>query len=137
MIYCVCFAKQKYLLNCLFLLISVERRRRYNINDRIKELGTLLPKQNEEYYDIVRDVRQNKGSIFKASVDYIKILKRERERKIQIEEICKKHEQMSKKLLIKLQVSFSRLSIFIFIFHQEYEQWMAVWGCCRQCNTFS
>ena len=71
------------------MLISVERRRRFNINDRIKELGTLLPKQNEQYYDIVRDVRQNKGSILKASVDYIKILKREKERKIYIEEKCK------------------------------------------------
>ena len=28
--------------------ILVERRRRYNINDRIKELGTLLPKENDE-----------------------------------------------------------------------------------------
>lgn len=27
-------------------LITVERRRRFNINDRIKELGTLLPKNN-------------------------------------------------------------------------------------------
>lgn len=26
--------------------IAVERRRRFNINDRIKELGTLLPKQD-------------------------------------------------------------------------------------------
>jgi len=26
----------------------IERRRRYNINDRIKELGTLLPKENDE-----------------------------------------------------------------------------------------
>lgn len=26
------------------LLFAVERRRRFNINDRIKELGTLLPK---------------------------------------------------------------------------------------------
>ena len=86
------------------MLISVERRRRFNINDRIKELGTLLPKQNEQYYDIVRDVRQNKGSILKASVDYIKILKREKERKIHIEEKCKKHEQINRKLLIKLQV---------------------------------
>ena len=30
-------------------LLSVERRRRYNINDRIKELGTLLPKESDEY----------------------------------------------------------------------------------------
>jgi len=26
----------------------IERRRRYNINDRIKELGTLLPKEDDE-----------------------------------------------------------------------------------------
>ena len=92
-------------------MISVERQRRFIINDRIKELGTLLPKQNEQYYE--RDARQSKGSILKASVDYIKILKREKERKIHIEEKCKKHEQINRKLLIKLQVSFSRLSIFI------------------------
>lgn len=46
----------------------IERRRRFNINDRIKELGTILPKaQNGE-------IKQNKGSILKASVDYIKNL---------------------------------------------------------------
>ena len=83
---------------------SVERRRRFNINDRIKELGTLLPKQNEQYYDIVRDVRQNKGSILKASVDYIKILKKEKERKGLVEEKCRKQEIINRKLLIKLQV---------------------------------
>ena len=38
-----------WLLFYLFFLILVERRRRYNINDRIKELGDLLPKQNEPY----------------------------------------------------------------------------------------
>ena len=33
-----------------FFLFSflVERRRRFNINDRIKELGTLLPKQHDQ-----------------------------------------------------------------------------------------
>ena len=85
-------------------IFSVERRRRFNINDRIKELGTLLPKQNEQYYDIVRDVRQNKGSILKASVDYIKILKKEKERKGLVEEKCRKQEIINRKLLIKLQV---------------------------------
>ena len=35
-------------------LPPVERRRRFNINDRIKELGTLLPTQNEPYYELVR-----------------------------------------------------------------------------------
>ena len=40
----------------LFFIFSlpVERRRRFNINDRIKELGTLLPTQNEPYYELVR-----------------------------------------------------------------------------------
>ena len=112
-------------------MISVERRRRFNINDRIKELGTLLPKQNEQYYDIVRDVRQNKGSILKASVDYIKILKREKERKIHIEEKCKKHEQINRKLLIKLQVFNFQSDLFCILKHilcQEYEQRMAECG---------
>ena len=86
------------------MIFSVERRRRFNINDRIKELGTLLPKQNEQYYDIVRDVRHNKGSILKASVDYIKILKKEKERKGLVEEKCRKQELINRKLLIKLQV---------------------------------
>lgn len=31
-----------------YLSFLVERRRRFNINDRIKELGTLLPKQNDQ-----------------------------------------------------------------------------------------
>merc|ERR1719422_1384198 len=88
----------------------IERRRRFNINDRIKELGTLLPKQNEQYYELVRDVRQNKGSILKASVDYIRILKKEKERKTHIEEKCKKTEQINRKLLIKLQEYEQRLS---------------------------
>merc|ERR1711915_1090648 len=81
----------------------IERRRRFNINDRIKELGTLLPKQNEQYYEIVRDVRQNKGSILKASVDYIRHLRKEIPRKSLLEERCKKLEQSNRKALLKLQ----------------------------------
>ncbi|CAF0728026.1 unnamed protein product [Brachionus calyciflorus] len=46
----------------------IERRRRFNINDRIKELGQLLPKSGEY------DTKQNKGSILKASVDYIQTI---------------------------------------------------------------
>ena len=90
----------------LWLFVLVERRRRFNINDRIKELGTLLPKNSEQYYEIVRDVRQNKGSILKASVDYIKILKREKEKKILLEEKCRKLEQMNRKALLKIQVNY-------------------------------
>ena len=92
----------------LWLFVLVERRRRFNINDRIKELGTLLPKNSEQYYEVVRDVRQNKGSILKASVDYIKILKREKEKKILLEEKCRKLEQMNRKALLKIQVNHFR-----------------------------
>ena len=67
-------------------------------------MGTLLPKHNDQYYDIVRDVRQNKGSILKASVDYIKILKKEKEKKTFLEEKCRKLEQVNRKALLKLQV---------------------------------
>jgi len=99
----------------------IERRRRFNINDRIKELGTLLPKQNEQYYEIVRDVRQNKGSILKASVDYIRLLRREREKKMSLEEKYKKLELSNRKALIKLQ---------------EYEQRMASAGLQVEQTTW-
>lgn len=38
---------------------KIERRRRYNINDRIKDLGALLPKtEDSKYYELVRDMKQ-------------------------------------------------------------------------------
>lgn len=46
----------------------IERRRRYNINDRIKELGTLLPKT------WIEQMKLNKGTILKASVDYVRLM---------------------------------------------------------------
>ena len=67
-------------------------------------MGTLLPKHNEQYYEIVRDVRQNKGSILKASVDYIRILRKEREKKISLEEKFRRLEQSNRKALLKIQV---------------------------------
>ncbi|CAJ0584347.1 unnamed protein product, partial [Mesorhabditis spiculigera] len=51
----------------------IERRRRYNINDRIKELGLMLPKGSSE------DMKLNKGTILKASCDYIRQLQRDRD----------------------------------------------------------
>lgn len=33
--------------------LAVERRRRFNINDRIKELGMLIPKANDLYVSAV------------------------------------------------------------------------------------
>lgn len=75
----------------------IERRRRFNINDRIKELGTLLPKQDSS------DVRQNKGTILKASVDYIRKLKREQEHMRQLEEEKKNTEEINRRLLLRVQ----------------------------------
>lgn len=81
----------------------IERRRRFNINDRIKELGTLLPKNNDPYYDVVRDVKQNKGTILKASVDYLKCLKKEVERIPELEKVCRLTEQLNRRLLLRIQ----------------------------------
>lgn len=74
----------------------IERRRRFNINDRIKELGTLLPKQDS-------DVRQNKGTILKASVDYIRKLKREQDRMRLVEEEKRNTEELNRRLLLRVQ----------------------------------
>ncbi|XP_067119025.1 transcription factor E3-like [Centruroides vittatus] len=81
----------------------IERRRRYNINDRIKELGTLLPRNNDPYSELTRDVRQNKGTILKASVDYLRRLKQEVEKIPIMEEKHRILEQQNKKLLLKIQ----------------------------------
>ncbi|XP_045165468.1 microphthalmia-associated transcription factor-like isoform X2 [Mercenaria mercenaria] len=75
----------------------IERRRRFNINDRIKELGTMLPRH------IDPDLRQNKGSILKASVDYIKKLKRDQERLKQIEEKQRQTELQNRKMMLRVQ----------------------------------
>ena len=58
---------------------QIERRRRYNINDRIKELGTLLPRTSDDtkHMEMVKDMKQNKGTILKASVEYVKLLRKE------------------------------------------------------------
>ncbi|ENN74256.1 hypothetical protein HUJ04_012653 [Dendroctonus ponderosae] len=81
----------------------IERRRRFNINDRIKELGTLLPKNNDPYYEIVRDVRPNKGTILKSSVEYIKCLKNEVIRLKQTEARQKQMENMNRRLQLRVQ----------------------------------
>ncbi|XP_020294650.1 microphthalmia-associated transcription factor [Pseudomyrmex gracilis] len=81
----------------------IERRRRFNINDRIKELGTLLPKTNDPYYEIVRDVRPNKGTILKSSVEYIKLLKTELTRMKQNEIRHKQLEHQNRRLLLRVQ----------------------------------
>ncbi|XP_053319368.1 transcription factor EC [Spea bombifrons] len=75
----------------------IERRRRYNINYRIKELGTLIPKSNDP------DMRWNKGTILKASVEYIKWLQKEQQRGRELELRQKKLEQANRRLLLRIQ----------------------------------
>ncbi|XP_072539308.1 melanocyte inducing transcription factor a isoform X5 [Salminus brasiliensis] len=75
----------------------IERRRRFNINDRIKELGTLIPKSNDP------DMRWNKGTILKASVDYIRKLQREQQRAKELENRQKRLEHANRHLLLRIQ----------------------------------
>ncbi|XP_070697921.1 transcription factor E3b [Pempheris klunzingeri] len=75
----------------------IERRRRFNINDRIKELGTLIPKSSDP------EMRWNKGTILKASVDYIRKLQKEQHRSKDIETRQKKLEQANHNLMLRIQ----------------------------------
>ena len=52
----------------------------------------------------MKDVRHNKGSILKATVEYVKILKKEQMKKKQMDEKCKIQEFQNRKLLLLLQV---------------------------------
>uniref|UniRef100_A0A671XCL6 Melanocyte inducing transcription factor a n=1 Tax=Sparus aurata TaxID=8175 RepID=A0A671XCL6_SPAAU len=75
----------------------IERRRRFNINDRIKELGTLIPKSNDP------DMRWNKGTILKASVDYIRRLQRDQQRAKELECRQRKLEHANRHLMLRIQ----------------------------------
>ncbi|XP_077451313.1 microphthalmia-associated transcription factor-like isoform X2 [Stigmatopora argus] len=75
----------------------IERRRRFNINDRIKELGTLIPKSNDP------DMRWNKGTILKASVDYIRKLQREQQRSKELENCQRRLENANRHLMLRIQ----------------------------------
>ncbi|XP_063307755.1 transcription factor EB isoform X1 [Pelobates fuscus] len=76
----------------------IERRRRFNINDRIKELGTLIPKTND-----LSDTRWNKGTILRASVDYIKHMQKEQQRSRDLETHSKQLELTNKTLWLRIQ----------------------------------
>ncbi|XP_077645774.1 transcription factor E3-like [Lonchura striata] len=75
----------------------IERRRRFNINDRIKELGTLIPKNSDP------EMRWNKGTILKASVDYIRKLQKETQRARELELQQQRLEQQNRSLQLRLQ----------------------------------
>ncbi|XP_035487146.1 transcription factor EB isoform X1 [Scophthalmus maximus] len=78
----------------------IERRRRFNINDRIKELGTMIPKTNDLVHS---DVRWNKGTILRASVDYIKRMQKDVQRSREVENNFKRMEMANKQLLLRIQ----------------------------------
>ncbi|XP_071022283.1 transcription factor E3-like isoform X1 [Oncorhynchus clarkii lewisi] len=83
---------------------QIERRRRFNINDRIKELGALIPKSTDPppcYGD--RETRWNKGTILKASVDYIRRLQKEQQRAKEVETRQRKLEHSNRSLLLRIQ----------------------------------
>ncbi|XP_008316101.1 transcription factor E3a [Cynoglossus semilaevis] len=75
----------------------IERRRRFNINDRIKELGALVPKSAE------LETRWNKGTILKASVDYIRKLQKDQQRVRELEERQRRLENANRSLILHLQ----------------------------------
>ncbi|KAK1800025.1 hypothetical protein P4O66_006528 [Electrophorus voltai] len=75
----------------------IERRRRFNINDRIKELGTMIPKTND------LDVRWNKGTILRASVEYIKRMQKDIQRTREVETNFKRMEMANKQLWLRIQ----------------------------------
>uniref|UniRef100_UPI00358F1CD1 microphthalmia-associated transcription factor-like isoform X1 n=1 Tax=Myxine glutinosa TaxID=7769 RepID=UPI00358F1CD1 len=75
----------------------IERRRRFNINDRIKELGLMIPKS------IDPDTRWNKGTILKASVDYIRKLQREQQRARELDGRQRQLESINRSLLLRVQ----------------------------------
>ncbi|KAK7119486.1 hypothetical protein R3I94_021355 [Phoxinus phoxinus] len=75
----------------------IERRRRFNINDRIKELGTMIPKTND------LDVRWNKGTILRASVEYIKRMQKDIHRTREVENNFRRMEMANKQLWSRIQ----------------------------------
>ncbi|XP_047438998.1 transcription factor EB isoform X2 [Mugil cephalus] len=78
----------------------IERRRRFNINDRIKELGTMIPKTNDLVHS---DVRWNKGTILRASVEYIKRMQKDVQRTREVESSFKRMEMANKQLMLRIQ----------------------------------
>ena len=59
----------------IIFYIIVERRRRDNINDRIQELGTLLPESLTAEEGGV--ARLNKGTILRKSVEQIRMMQKD------------------------------------------------------------
>ena len=64
----------------------------------------MLPRsQTEPYYESIGEFRPNKGTILKASVNYIRLLKSESEKWRAVEAKQQKLEQQNRRLLLKIQ----------------------------------
>lgn len=70
---------------------------------QLKHEVTLFDPLFCRYYEIVRDVRPNKGTILKSSVEYIKLLKNELTRMKQNELRHKQLEHQNRRLLLRVQ----------------------------------
>ena len=75
---------------------QIERRRRFNINDRIKELGGILTRENQ-----LSD-KQNKGLILKASIDYIKNLETKISKTKELEDKLSQMTMLNRKLMERI-----------------------------------
>jgi hypothetical protein len=51
-------------------------------------------------------VRQNKGSILRASVEYIRLLKEDQASKLQLDKLCRLQQYQNRKLLRQIQASY-------------------------------
>eukprot|EP00090_Calanus_glacialis_P016228 TRINITY_DN25448_c0_g1_i1.p1 TRINITY_DN25448_c0_g1~~TRINITY_DN25448_c0_g1_i1.p1 ORF type:complete len:462 (-),score=110.84 TRINITY_DN25448_c0_g1_i1:50-1435(-) len=82
---------------------QIEKARRLFIDAKIRELGFLLPKTNEAYHELAKDIKYNKGGILKAAVSYLRILKSDQIKKQKLEEKCRIQDLQKRKLMMKLQ----------------------------------
>jgi len=82
---------------------QIEKARRLFIDAKIRELGFLLPKLNEAYHELAKDIKYNKGGILKAAVSYLRILKSDQIKKQKFEDKCRVQELQKRKLIMKIQ----------------------------------
>jgi len=82
---------------------QIEKARRLFIDKKIRDLGFLLPKINEAYHELAKDIKYNKGGILKAAVSYLRILKIDQIKKQKFEDRCRLQELQKRKLIMKIQ----------------------------------
>ncbi|GMM38838.1 Rtg1 protein [Saccharomycopsis crataegensis] len=83
---------------------TVERKRRDNINDKIQELGTIIPSKffesNKDKSSGTKDGKPNKGQVLSKSIEYIEFLQdkidENNKKEIELLIILKKLEELKK-----------------------------------------